>query len=831
MAGDGVQHDRTEWHELAHINASCVFAVMLVAGTAWNIIGQMSGQNGAEISSLATTFSVLGTIGVGIFGIVLARLQFPGFGLDTSTFGLSALSCVFSCTSVMVMEEHALQQLDLLVLSLAYKAFPVFFSWGKLYSFVWAGFAIIVSVSVQLMTFPINRSPTSSVYIAIDIGVAIVMLFVSFLRHRASMAMYKSLRMEIGERDTFETATSLAYDGVAWVSVDDKQDIVIKRLSPDLDLLLGCHEHEQQERMHHFRSYFKDAESYTKLTDAMKEVQKAPLLHPTQLQNAWGDTLHVELLLIPHQVIDASAFSADGYMIAFRVYKQATLPVRIQTPADGISPPQTPVHSPVWPDGLPNSLNSASASPVSVVSQAGAQVALHATALPAAPSDYQRARGPSVIEVEILGRPANQTLIPQISSPSAQLVTPEARPESGHGLNEFEQSCSCFSSEAVLDLTQLIQLGEREHWLIGCNEVELQPQDILGKGGFGVVVEATFYGARLAAKIAKEVDMVDLSNINMTSSSIIRELRMLRHVRHPNIVLFYGACIEPGSREIVLLFEKIQAPTLSSFVRDEYKERRKDSSACLKSDRKLVKVLIDVCRALHYLHSRSPPLIHADLKPANIFVTSEEAIEPHAMLTDFGLAMQVVATSCTKGFTTRWAAPEVLSSNSQASSTAADVFSFGRLMTYVITGEPPLPSLSQHDIALTVKSGSRLPFPVWPRNILAKACSKIADMCLEFLPVKRPSTLMLQKMLECLPEVIAGASASRSHLYLNAGDTASSQQSDLMDVIPLMPGSMGEEVASHEEAFAPKRKSRKGAQNWIRALQQAREAAACDELL
>eukprot|EP00931_Biecheleriopsis_adriatica_P067309 TRINITY_DN4146_c0_g3_i1.p1 TRINITY_DN4146_c0_g3~~TRINITY_DN4146_c0_g3_i1.p1 ORF type:complete len:803 (-),score=128.52 TRINITY_DN4146_c0_g3_i1:5-2413(-) len=802
MGRERVQHGRTEWQELAYVNASCVFALVLVAGLVWIILsGQRSGQHGAEMSSLGTSCSAIGSIGIGIIGISLGRLRI--FSPQTSSFGLSALSCVFSCVSVVVVEEHERQQLDLLALSLIYKIFPIIFGWSKLHSFVWAGFTVAFSTSVQLITFPTEKLPTSAVYITVDVAVAIAALFVSSFRTRASKAIYASWQIMTGERDVFEKVTRLTCDGVAWVSIDDKQDIVIKRLSQDLNLLLRCHANEQQECMYQFRSYLKDSESYANLVSAMKRLHTAPLRHPTQLRTALGDTHEVELILVPHQITDESAFNTDGYLIAVRRCQQQTSPAGIQSQVDSIAPTQNPV-------------------------QAAAQVATRTPAMTAAATAHQLAQGPSVIQVEMLGRPAT----PQNSnSPSAQLATPEEKPESRNIWDDFETSCSRFASEAVLDLTQLIQLGKREHWLISCDEVELLPQKILGTGGFGVVVEAKFYGARLAAKFAKEVNTIDLSSMQM-SSNMVHELRMLRHVRHPNIVLFYGACIELERREIVLLFEKIRAPTLSSFVMDEYKERHNDSSTSLNSDRKLVKALIDVCRALHYLHSRSPPLIHGDLKPVNIFVTREEEVEPHAMLADFGLAKQMLATNRTSGFTERWAAPEVLLNESKALSTAADVFSFGRLMTFVITGQPPLPHLSPDDIVSILKSGSHLPPPNWSQEVLAKACSKVAEMCLDFLAAKRPSTLRLHMELECLPKVITGAYAGRSHLSSNSRDPASSQQSNAMGIVPPMPGSIGEEVASYRQAFASDSISGADSQSLIETLQQARAAAAaCNELL
>lgn len=46
----------------------------------------------------------------------------------------------------------------------------------------------------------------------------------------------------------------------------------------------------------------------------------------------------------------------------------------------------------------------------------------------------------------------------------------------------------------------------------------------------------------------------------------LSELRLLRHVRHPNIVAFFGAAVDPRSLELVLVFEKIEGSVLTKYI-------------------------------------------------------------------------------------------------------------------------------------------------------------------------------------------------------------------------------------------------------------------------
>eukprot|EP00931_Biecheleriopsis_adriatica_P067311 TRINITY_DN4146_c1_g1_i1.p1 TRINITY_DN4146_c1_g1~~TRINITY_DN4146_c1_g1_i1.p1 ORF type:complete len:831 (+),score=117.22 TRINITY_DN4146_c1_g1_i1:74-2566(+) len=823
-------HEGTDWVSLTHINASCVFVILIIAGIAGNVLLLMVDEGtGVELTTVSLTFSILGTVGIGLVGLCLGLLHFPALGVQTATFGLSALSFACSCVSALDAETLERKQVGLLAISLTYKFFAVAFGWTNQCCSVWAGFTTVLGISCQLYAAQTDAWTATAAYIiTAELTVAMVALTLAFIRNKALKAVYVTWQNAAGEKEVYEKVTSLSCDGELWVAMDDNRGVVICRMSPQLDMLLCCSQTERTPS-NRLRAYFKDQKSYTALVNAMKGIDTAPLLHPTQMRNAWGDTLSVELIVVPHQMIDKKGSQNAGYMIAVRMYQQTMQNYMQDSPDQHRVSPQTPLYSCTPQEGpllnVMNSAGSGGGSPASVVSQAAIQMAAIA---------QQQARSSNTLTAETVGRPAGQPPTPQTSGPSAQLVTPV----SAQGPDGSENTVNAFSSGAMVDLSDLIEIGKKEHWLIECPEVELQPQMLLGKGGFGAVVEATFYGAKLAAKFAKEVKPIDLSEIH-SSSSMVHELRMLRLARHPNIVSFYGACIEPGTREIVLLFENVQAPTLTHFITKEHKERRENSLTLGKSDQKLVKVFVDVCRALHYLHSRSPALVHGDLKASNVFVTREQEAEPHAVLADFGLAVQVLATTRPMGFTMRWAAPEVMLNGLLAPSTAADVFAFGRLMTYVVTGQMPLPGLKESDISALLYSGSRLPSPNFPESVLTRSCSHIVHMCLEFFPADRVSTRDLHTMIELLPEVITDAyRESGSQSSASAGNISqASQDENLMSIVPLLPGTTGaSEVASTGDvvvqAAAPARMDRSSdTQRWIRRLQQAREAAAADELL
>jgi serine/threonine protein kinase len=85
-------------------------------------------------------------------------------------------------------------------------------------------------------------------------------------------------------------------------------------------------------------------------------------------------------------------------------------------------------------------------------------------------------------------------------------------------------------------------------------------------------------------------------------------------------------------------------------------------------------IAISVARGMAYLHSRSPPLLHMDLKSPNILVDDKWRIK----IADFGLSKVKRSTvlSTAAGGTAEWMAPEVLRSE-PCDGIKADVYSYG----------------------------------------------------------------------------------------------------------------------------------------------------------
>merc|ERR1712012_635258 len=79
-------------------------------------------------------------------------------------------------------------------------------------------------------------------------------------------------------------------------------------------------------------------------------------------------------------------------------------------------------------------------------------------------------------------------------------------------------------------------IGKREQWLLEEEELEVSTT-LLGEGGFGRVLCGKFHGSPVAIKVQKLHQEGCLAELG-------EELRIHRRLRHPNIVLFHGACVD-----------------------------------------------------------------------------------------------------------------------------------------------------------------------------------------------------------------------------------------------------------------------------------------------
>ncbi|TKY62038.1 Serine/threonine-protein kinase CTR1 [Spatholobus suberectus] len=199
----------------------------------------------------------------------------------------------------------------------------------------------------------------------------------------------------------------------------------------------------------------------------------------------------------------------------------------------------------------------------------------------------------------------------------------------------------------------------------------------IGSGSFGTVHHAEWNGSEVAVKILMEQDF-KAERFN----EFLREVAIMKRLRHPNIVLFMGAVTKPPNLSIVT--EYLSRGSL-------YRLLHKPGAKEMLDERRRLSMAYDVAKGMNYLHKRNPPIVHRDLKSPNLLVDKKYTVK----VCDFGLSRLKANTflsSKSAAGTPEWMAPEVL--RDEPSNEKSDVYSFGVILWELATLQQPWSNLN-----------------------------------------------------------------------------------------------------------------------------------------
>lgn len=206
----------------------------------------------------------------------------------------------------------------------------------------------------------------------------------------------------------------------------------------------------------------------------------------------------------------------------------------------------------------------------------------------------------------------------------------------------------------------------------------------IGQGGMSVVYLAMNERANKQWAI-KEVRKDGVKEYDVVRQGLIAETDILKRLNHPHL----PSIIDVIDRDdtFLIVMDYIEGKSLDHWL-------KKDGA---QPQEKVVEWAKQICDVLGYLHSRKPPIIYRDLKPANVMLKPDGQI----MIIDFGTAREfketsIEDTSClgTQGY----AAPEQYGGHGQTDA-RTDIYTLGATMYHLLTGHnPSLPPYEMYPI-------------------------------------------------------------------------------------------------------------------------------------
>ncbi|KIK64865.1 hypothetical protein GYMLUDRAFT_258826, partial [Collybiopsis luxurians FD-317 M1] len=220
------------------------------------------------------------------------------------------------------------------------------------------------------------------------------------------------------------------------------------------------------------------------------------------------------------------------------------------------------------------------------------------------------------------------------------------------------------------------------------------------------------------------------------------EALVWRQLKHPNILPLIGVNVQLFDPSFCLVSPWMENKDIIAYLKRNPMHNR-------------YSVLSEIAAGLLYLHSRDPPVIHGDIRGANILVTADL----HCCLADFGLSVvstesQIWSTAATTNVrgATRWMAPELQIPDSAdklaSSSLSTDVYAFGCTIIEILTLQPPF-NTKKNDGAV-IHSLSKGERPARPQQNIwcTDSLWELMDRCWAQDPSARPDSQGIHDTLQ-----------------------------------------------------------------------------------
>jgi len=286
---------------------------------------------------------------------------------------------------------------------------------------------------------------------------------------------------------------------------------------------------------------------------------------------------------------------------------------------------------------------------------------------------------------------------------------------------------------------------------------------LIGEGGFAKVYQCQLAGQIAVAKVIPSEQLNEEMIYLLTN-----ECTIWARLAHDNIVSFYG--MASTSQSIWLVCESMAEGSLQSQL-----EKFRAKKAPAPSMHELVDRYTQIAQGMEYLHKFDPPVLHRDLKSANILLGNNGT---RLAIADFGLARyQAVPgkkmTAETGSY--RWMAPEVI--RHEIYGKPCDVYSFAIMAWEMLTYRIPFDNMMPVEAAFAVaREAKRPPIP----SSCPSPVSQMLTACWSQDANHRPTFAALcvaleaeKEMLPPLPQASGTDSLQQQMAAIAVGDNAS----------------------------------------------------------
>jgi serine/threonine protein kinase/lipopolysaccharide biosynthesis regulator YciM len=245
----------------------------------------------------------------------------------------------------------------------------------------------------------------------------------------------------------------------------------------------------------------------------------------------------------------------------------------------------------------------------------------------------------------------------------------------------------------------------------------------IGRGGMGAIISTR--------DLDTKRHLVTKTLLNKTSKKallrFIEEAQITAQLEHPNIVPVYDIGVNKDNN-VFYTMKHVKGLNLQELIK-QYADKKNDSETKKQNQNHLIEILISVCNAVAFAHSKK--VIHRDLKPENIMIGEYGEV----ILMDFGLAKilskkndeieelgepitssryesdQIISFHGEITGTPKYMSPEQAKGEIDQQDERTDIYALGAILFTCIVNLPPTPGGSIKEVIKNVIDGIRHPLP------------------------------------------------------------------------------------------------------------------------